>query len=109
MTEEILQRDSFSYFAHETNPANGLVIDKTSPDWPASIAATGVALAAYPVGIERGFMARRAAVERTLVTLRFFWNSPHGSETDATGHRAFIIIFSICGPGGAPGNANCQP
>ena len=54
MTEEILQRDSFSYFAHETNPANGLVIDKTSPDCPASVAATGLALAEYPVGIERG-------------------------------------------------------
>jgi hypothetical protein len=89
VTEEILQRDSFSYFAHETNPANGLVIDKTSPDWPASIAATGLALAAYPVGIERGFIARPAAVERTLVTLRFFWNSPHGPEPDATGYQGF--------------------
>jgi hypothetical protein len=39
---ELLQRESFSYFLHETNPANGLVIDKTAPDWPASIAATGV-------------------------------------------------------------------
>jgi len=38
VTEEILQRKSLSYFAHETNPANGLVIDKTAPDWPASIA-----------------------------------------------------------------------
>jgi hypothetical protein len=93
VTEEILQRDSFSYFAHETNPANGLVIDKTSPDWPASIAATGLALAAYPVGIERGFMARRAAVERTLVTLRFFWNSPHGPEPDATGYQGFYYHF----------------
>jgi len=42
-----LQRQSFSYFLHETNPVNGLVIDKTAPDWPASIAATGLALAAY--------------------------------------------------------------
>ena len=24
-----LQRESFNYFLHETNPANGLVIDKT--------------------------------------------------------------------------------
>ena len=38
---ENLQRDSFNYFVHETNPANGLLIDKTAPDWPASIAATG--------------------------------------------------------------------
>jgi len=90
---EILQRESFSYFTHETNPANGLVIDKTAPDWPASIAATGFALAAYPVGVERGFMTRAAAVKRTLVTLRFFWNSPHGPEPDATGYQGFYYHF----------------
>ena len=41
---EMLQHKSFSYFLHETNPDNGLVIDKTAEDWPASIAATGLAL-----------------------------------------------------------------
>jgi len=89
----ILQRESFSYFVHETNPANGLVTDKTAPDWPASIAATGFALAAYPVGIERGFMSRAAAVDRTLATLRFFWNSPHGPEPDATGYQGLYYHF----------------
>jgi hypothetical protein len=59
---EILQRDSYGYFAHETIPANGLVIDKTAPDWSASIAATGCALAAYPEDIERGFMSRAAPI-----------------------------------------------
>src|SRR5476651_51644 len=90
---EILQRESFSYFVHETNPANGLVIDKTAPDWPSSIAATGFALAAYPVGVERGFVSRAAAVERTLTTLRFFWNSPNGPEPDATGYQGFYYHF----------------
>ncbi len=90
---EQLQRASFDYFLHETNPANGLVIDKTAPDWPASIAATGMALAAYPVAVERGFMSRAAAVERTLTTLRFFWNSPHGPEPDATGYHGFYYHF----------------
>ena len=90
---EALQRQSFSYFLHETNPANGLVIDKTAADWPASIAATGLALAAYPVAVERGFMRRAAAVERTLSTLRFFWNSQQGPEPDATGYRGFYYHF----------------
>lgn len=90
---EKLQRETFDYFLHETNPANGLVIDKTAPGWPASIAATGLALACYPVGIERGFMSRIAAVERTLATLRFFWNSPQGPEPDATGHHGFYYHF----------------
>ena len=90
---ENLQRETFDYFLHETNPANGLVIDKTAADWPASIAATGLALACYPVSVERGFMTRAAAVERTLATLRFFWNSPQGPEPDATGYRGFYYHF----------------
>jgi len=90
---EMLQRESFNYFVHEANPANGLVIDKTAPNWPASIAATGFALAAYPVGVEHGFMSRVAAVGRTLATLRFFWNSPHGPEPDAAGYQGFYYHF----------------
>ena len=90
---EKLQHESFSYFLHETNPVNGLVLDKTAANWPASIAATGLALAGYPVGVERGFMSRASAVERTLATLRFFWNSPHGPEPDATGYRGFYYHF----------------
>lgn len=90
---EKLQHESFNYFLHETNPANGLVRDKTASDWPASIAATGLALAAYPVGVECGFMLRAAAAERTLSTLRFFWNSAQGPEPDATGYQGFYYHF----------------
>src|SRR6185369_14969324 len=90
---EKLQRETFAYFLHETNPVNGLVIDKTAPDWPASIAATGLALASYPVAVERGFIPRAVAVDRTLTTLRFFWNSPQGPETDATGYHGFYYHF----------------
>ena len=57
-----LQRNSFGYFLHESTAANGLVLDKTGADWPASIAAVGMALTAYPVGVQRGFIsARRGA------------------------------------------------
>jgi hypothetical protein len=90
---EILQRESFSYFVHETNPDNGLVIDKTAPNWPASIAAIGFALAAYAAGTERGFMSRAVAVQRTLSTLRFFWSSRQGPEPDATGYQGFYYHF----------------
>lgn len=90
---ETLQRDSFNYFLHETNCANGLVIDKTKANAPASIAATGLALAAYPVGVARGFITRRAAAERTLATLRFFWSSPQGPQFDATGYRGLYYHF----------------
>ncbi|SFN99789.1 hypothetical protein SAMN05216332_103135 [Nitrosospira briensis] len=88
-----LQQDSFAYFVHKTNPANGLVLDKSHPDWPASIAAVGLALAAYPVGVERGFMTREEAVKRTLTVLKFFANAPHGPERDATGYKGFYYHF----------------
>ena len=90
---ETLQRETFDYFLNEVNPANGLILDKTADAWPASIAATGLALACYPVGVERGFMTRELAVERTLSTLRFFWESPQGPEADATGHHGFYYHF----------------
>jgi len=88
-----VQEESFSYFLHETNPRNGLVRDKTRSDWPASIAAVGVALAADPVGVERGFLTRAEAVRRTLTALRFFWQSPQGPEPDATGYKGFYYHF----------------
>jgi hypothetical protein len=79
---DTIQRGAFSYFLQETNEANGLVLDKTHPDWFASIAAVGLALAAYPVGVERGLVSRADAAARTLATLRFFWHSKHGPEPD---------------------------
>jgi hypothetical protein len=88
-----LQQESFSYFLHETNRGNGLVRDKTRKDWPASITAVGMALAAYPVGVERGFLTRSQAVHRTLATLRFLWRSPQGPQPDATGHKGFYYHF----------------
>jgi len=90
---ERVQQRAFAYFEHETNPLNGLVLDKTAPNWPASIAATGLALSSYPVAVERGLMTMSAAVERTLVTLRFFWESPQGPEPEATGYRGFYYHF----------------
>ena len=53
-----LQRNSFGYFVREINAVNGLVLDKTTTDWPASIAAMGMALTAYPVGVARRLFSK---------------------------------------------------
>jgi len=90
---DALERDAFGYFRHETNPANGLVVDKTQAGAPASIAAVGFALTAYPVGVERSWMTRADAVERTLAVLRFFSTSPQGTASDATGYKGFYYHF----------------
>jgi hypothetical protein len=90
---DAIQRGALSYFLHETNRGNGLVVDKTRPDWPASIAAIGLALTCYPVGVEHRIIGRTEAAERTLTTLRFFSESKQGSEVDATGYKGFYYHF----------------
>ncbi len=88
-----LQREAFAYFLQETNPVNGLVPDKTAENWPASIAATGLGLACYPVGVERGLVTRATAIARTLAALRFFAASRQSPEAEATGDHGFYYHF----------------
>jgi hypothetical protein len=90
---EELQRATFGYFLNETNPANGLVPDNTRKESHCSITAVGLALATYPVGVERGFISRTKAIERTLTTLRFFRDSPQSKDPDATGYKGFYYHF----------------
>jgi hypothetical protein len=92
-TLNALQRQTFDYFVHEVNPVNGLVADRTQEGCPASIAAVGLALAAYTVAAERAFTTRAQAVERTLATLRFFHKSVQGTDEDATGYKGFYYHF----------------
>ena len=88
-----LQHDAFKYFLDKTNPRTGLVLDSTWKDSPSSIAAVGFGLAVLPVGAERGLISREEAVERTLITLRFFANSHQGPEPDGTGYQGFYYHF----------------
>jgi hypothetical protein len=88
-----LERDTFKYFADEVNLENGLVRDNTKGDSPASIAAVGFALTAYPIAVERKYLTRAEAIKRTLTTLRFFHDAPHGKEPDATGYKGFYYHF----------------
>jgi hypothetical protein len=94
-----LQKNAFSYFLHETHVASGLVRDSTHDGSPSSIAAVGLALTAYPVGVERRFMDRDEAAARTLTTLRFLMNAREGEENDATSYRGFFYHFLDMGSG----------
>ena len=88
-----LQHAAFSYFLEVANPAHGLVADTTRENAPASIAVVGFALSCYPVAVERGWMTRAEAVERTLAVLRFFWNSEQSERPEATGYKGFYYHF----------------
>jgi len=90
---EKFQRAAFDYFLQETNNRNGLVADRTRDGAPASIAVVGFALSSYPVAVERGWMGRAEAAERTLVTLRFFLNSQQSDVPDTTGYKGFYYHF----------------
>jgi len=90
---DIHQR-TFRFFWERSNPANGLMADR----WPtpsfASIAATGFALTAYPIGVKHGWISRALARERTLATLRFFWTAPQGDAPSGfSGYKGFFYHF----------------
>ncbi|MBA3570934.1 MAG: hypothetical protein H0W34_02940 [Pyrinomonadaceae bacterium] len=70
-----------------------MVPDSTRQNSPASITAIGFALTAYTIGVEREYLTRAEAVERTLVTLRFFWNSEQSKRPNATGYKGFYYHF----------------
>jgi len=88
-----LQRATFQYFLKESNRANGMVPDNTRKGSHASIAPIGFALTAYTIGVERGFVTRAEAIERTLTTLRFFRDSEQSEEANATGYKGFYYHF----------------
>ena len=92
-TLDQLQRAAFGYFLEAVNPVNGLVADTSRESSPASIAVVGFALSAYPVAVERGWMARGDAVDRTLATLGFFCESEQSDSPEATGFKGFYYHF----------------
>jgi hypothetical protein len=89
-----LQERTFRFFWETTDSATGLAPDR----WPtrtfASVSATGFALTAYPIGVERGWVTREDAAERTHRTLEFLWSAPQDSASAAScGVRGFFYHF----------------
>lgn len=89
-----IERRTFDYFWETTNPDNGLAPDRY-PEQPfSSIAAVGYALTAYPIGVERGWIGREQAAQRTLTTLEFFRDAPMGEAAQGmAGHHGFYYHF----------------
>ncbi|MGH9899397.1 MAG: glucoamylase family protein, partial [Pyrinomonadaceae bacterium] len=88
-----LESDTFKYFLHEMHPTTGLMPDSTREGAPSSIAVVGFAMTIYPIAVERGFLSRTEAVNRTLVNLRFFYYGPDGEGPDAIGRKGFYYHF----------------
>src|SRR5437762_13406916 len=91
---DTLERRTFNWFWERTDPNNGLTPDR----WPtksfSSVAAVGFALTAYPVGVERGYVTRTDAAQRTLNTLRSMYTAAQGPQaTNVTGYKGFFYHF----------------
>ncbi|HEX7879894.1 MAG TPA: glucoamylase family protein, partial [Candidatus Eisenbacteria bacterium] len=89
-----LEERTFRWFWDVTDSTNGLTPDR----WPTpsfhSIAATGFALTAYPIGVERGWVSREAAARRTATTLRFLWTAPQDSVASGViGYKGLFYHF----------------
>ena len=89
-----IERRTFQFFWDTTNEVNGLTPDRFPSRPFSSVAAVGYALTAYPIGIERGWVSRTQAVDRTLTTLRFFRDVRMGPQATGTGgHQGFFYHF----------------
>jgi hypothetical protein len=87
-----IQRVAFDYFVRYVG-AHGLALDTSREGSPSSIAAVGLALASYAVGVERGWMTRREAAARTRETLRFFRDAPNDGGPTASGFMGLYYHF----------------
>ena len=89
-----LEKRTFQWFWDSASPSNGLIPDHYPGPSFSSIASVGFGLTAYGIGVERGYITRDQAIERTLTTLRFFANAQEDdSEDDATGFHGFFYHF----------------
>ncbi|RJQ70229.1 MAG: Tat pathway signal protein [Desulfobacteraceae bacterium] len=91
---EDLQRDTFKFFWETTNPKNGLTPDRYPNMEYSSVAGVGFALTAYLIGVEKQYVTRQEAAERTLTTLRFLWEAPQSDDQrNAAGYKGFFYHF----------------
>ena len=85
---DTLEHRTFRWFWDLSDPSTGITPDRAPTRSFASVSATGFALTAYPIGVERGWVSRAAARERVLKTLRFFWTARQDTAGQgATGTR----------------------
>lgn len=83
-----LSKRSVMYFWEQSHPVSGQTHDRAplKADGPhanqgiSSIAATGYALSAYPIGVDRGWLPRDQARTRTLQTLDFVLSTLEGHK-----------------------------
>ncbi|GAA4773738.1 glucoamylase family protein [Stakelama sediminis] len=89
-----IERRTLLYFLNTANSENGLIPDRYPSKSYCSIAAIGFGLTAYGIGVQRGWIKRADARQRTLTTLRFLSRLPMGSAAQGVaGYKGFFYHF----------------
>jgi len=89
-----LQHDTFQFFWESSRSDNGLTPDRAPGAEVSSVAAVGFALTSYLVGVEKGYVSREAAAQRTLSTLRTLWSAPQGPmASGVAGYNGLFYHF----------------
>lgn len=91
---ERVQRAHFQYFLDNQDHSTGLILDRTRPGSPATVAGVGFALTAYAVASTRFWLSRREAVSYTLKVLDVLKRVPQGdSPSGVNGFHGFYYHF----------------
>ena len=94
---DMVQEFTFRYFIDASNPENGMISDRITPQGPSShcsIAAIGFGLTAFAVGVEHGWISREEAKDRVYKTLKWLWEGPQGKElSGTTGYKGWFYHF----------------
>src|SRR5439155_22160831 len=89
-----VEQRTLNWFWERTDHGSGVARDRWPTKSLSSVAAVGFALTAYPVGVERGYVTRADAAQRTLNTLRVMYATPQGLQaTNGTGYKGFFYHF----------------
>ncbi len=89
-----LKQRTFNFFWEQVDKATLGIPDRYPTRKFTSIAATGVGLSSYIIGVENNYISRVEAAERVLNTLEWFMNSPQGNEVSGmTGYKGFYYHF----------------
>ncbi|MEX2190372.1 MAG: glucoamylase family protein [Bacteroidota bacterium] len=91
---DYVERAAVNFFWYEANPATGLIRDRSEPWSASSIASVGFGLTALGIGVERGWLSRTAAADRTLTALRTLFELPQGpGTTGVSGYKGWFYHF----------------
>ncbi len=91
---ERVQRAHFQFFVDNQGEGTGLILDRSRPGAPATIAGVGFALPAYAIAAQKQWISRDEAIAYTLKVLTVLASVPQGEATTGmSGNHGYFYHF----------------